>query len=295
MIMTQNTKSILFVSFLASFCVFFQAEAYTPTAQTAHARVSFMDPPPPANRVQYYGGTVLSAVKIYAVFWGPKVNQEVQTKVGDFYAALADSTYFDLFKQYGTKDQSINHGTFVKAIVIKPINTSAKLEQKDVEDELVAQFDQGTLPKPDSNSLYMVHFPPKVQITAFGGHSCQQWCGDHEAIKNNAKYGYVAYAMIPDMGGACSLGCYGDGTPFSSITIVTSHEVAEAVTDPVSPGPGETPAFPAGWITSDANEIGDLCVSGESHLKTSTVKYLVQDEWDNSTNACKNDTFTSNL
>ena len=264
------------------------ASAHTPTEQNL---MSKRGNGLASENVVYYGGPVLSNVKIYAVFWGSQVNAEVQAKIGDFYTALSNSTYIDLLGQYSTPTQAIHRGSFAGAKVITPHHPGLKLIQSDIEAELIVQFDEGNLPKPDANSLYMFHFPPHVQITAFGSQSCQGWCGDHEAIKNNSKYGNVAYAMIPDMGGACSFGCYGSGSALSSMTIVTSHEIAEAITDPVSPAQNEKPAKPAAWLTPGESEIGDLCVGKGSSLKTPSITYVVQDEWDNASKACKKDVF----
>jgi len=264
-----------------------QAHAFTPVANTRFVNGATDGP------VIYYGGPLLTSVKIYAVFWGAKVNANTQTKMGAFYTALTDSDYLDFLNQYSTPTIKIGRGTYVGSTVIKPKNVAKHLMQADVEAELLNQIDNGTLAKPDANSLYIIHFPPGIVINAFGGDSCQTWCGDHEAIKNNPKYGNIAYAMIPDLGGACSFGCYADGTPLGSMTIVTSHEIAEAITDPVSPGVNEPNAFPAGWISAGQAEIGDLCVGGKSTLNTTSGNYTIQNEWDNSKNNCKSGSFKS--
>lgn len=267
------------------------ANAYTP--MNGSARPSINPRMSSGGPVVYYGGPVLKQVKLYVVFWGSKVDANSQKTLPGFYQSLVNSDYLDFLKQYSTKDMGIGRGTLAGVKVITPINKAKALKQKDVENELIAQMESGALPASDANSLYMIHFPPGVKIFAFGGYSCQRWCGDHEAIKNHPKYGNVAYAMIPDMGGSCSFGCTTDGKPFSGITITASHEVAEAITDPVSPGQNEPNAFPAGWISADQNEIGDLCPEGKSTLKTPTATYVIQDEWDNSTNSCKSGIFTS--
>lgn len=242
--------------------------------------------------VVYYGGPVISAVKLYAVFWTAAVDKTTQAKIGPFYDALANSSYIDMLKQYGTKDQTIGRGSFGGVITLKPINTSKSLDQKDVEAEIIAQLDKGVLPKPDGNTLFMIHFPQGYRITAFGGASCSTWCADHEGIKNHPKYGNVAYAMMPDMGGACAFGCGSNGT-FGNLTVSASHEIAEAITDPMSPAAGQQNAFPAAWLSPDQNEIGDLCVKGISTLSSKAASYPVQDEYDNSIRGCRHAKFSS--
>ena len=73
----------------------------------------------------------------------------------------------------------------------------------------------------------------------------------------------------------CS-GCTGGQDTFTALTITTSHELCEAITDPI---PGE------GWYDDANGEIGDICA-----WKTKTVgKYTVQQEWSNQVeSACRN-------
>jgi len=60
---------------------------------------------------------------------------------------------------------------------------------------------------------------------------------------------------------------------FDSLTVTASHELCEAITDPV---PGQ------GWYDDNNGEIGDICA-----WTTKTVgQYTVQQEWSNSANAC---------
>src|SRR5690349_17915708 len=81
-----------------------------------------------SQKLEYYGGPVLSNVKVYAVFWGNKVNETTRNKIGDFLSASVNSTYFDWLKEYNTginaidgrngTGQSIGRGTFAGAITI---------------------------------------------------------------------------------------------------------------------------------------------------------------------------------
>ena len=68
-------------------------------------------------------------------------------------------------------------------------------------------------------------------------------------------------------------GCMGSLAMFDAITSTSSHELCEAVTDPV---PGE------GWYDQNNGEIGDICA-----WKTKQVgNYTVQLEWSNNANSC---------
>jgi len=95
--------------------------------------------------------------------------------------------------------------------------------------------------------------------------SCVDYCGYHTHV------GDVYYAVIPYA--TCS-GCAFPGDFFDTLTEVSSHELAEAVTNP---------AGNAWWDpTADGDEIGDLC-------NRQTVRlggYQGQTEWSNAQSAC---------
>src|SRR5664279_3779817 len=90
----------------------------------------------------------------------------------------------------------------------------------------------GGFPAPDANTLYFVYLPPGVAVVQGGDRSCQAFCGYH----NNFTQGGtdIFYAAMPYPG--CQ-GCTGDLAPFDALTSTSSHELCEAVTDPI-PGQG---------------------------------------------------------
>ena len=68
-------------------------------------------------------------------------------------------------------------------------------------------------------------------------------------------------------------GCLGGLSVLKAITGTSSHELCEAITDPV---PG------TGWYDNANGEIGDICAWT---FKT-VAGHNVQKEWSNSMNAC---------
>ena len=56
----------------------------------------------PSATLLYYGGPVISNVKVISVFWGSNVDPTVTAKIGGFYAAITDSPYFDWLGEYNT-------------------------------------------------------------------------------------------------------------------------------------------------------------------------------------------------
>ena len=63
------------------------------------------------------------------------------------------------------------------------------------------------------------------------------------------------------------------GQFLDTLTEVSSHELAEAVTDP---------DLNAWWDSSTGDEIGDIC----NRQTTRLGGFLVQTEWSNAANAC---------
>ena len=95
--------------------------------------------------------------------------------------------------------------------------------------------------------------------------SCQAFCGYHDRSAGGLFYAVVPY---PD----CS-GCLGNPRPLDALTSVCSHELAEAITDPV---PGQ------GWYDDANGEIGDICAWTFKRV----LGWNVQLEWSNAQNKC---------
>jgi hypothetical protein len=256
-----------------------------------------------SGNLKYYGGPVISNAKIYTVYWGSNINSQVKSEIGTFYKTLISSDHMDWINEYATNiaavdgragtNQSIGRGTYGGEYMITPKNTSNSVDDKEIQAEIEAQILAKKLPAPDANSLYMVHFPAGVTINMDGSASCQAFCAYHEGFAS-AKVGNVFYGVMPDLSsGMCSFGCGFAGSPFDSTTIVASHEVTEAITDPF-PTPGSNPAFPQAWNTTDGNEIGDLCASSTASV-VGAKTYAIQGEYDNSISACKTGTYKAPL
>ena len=78
------------------------------------------------------------------------------------------------------------------------------------------------------------------------------------------------YAVVPYPNCA---GCLGNLGPLDALTSVCSHELAEAITDPV---PGQ------GWYNDTNGEIGDICAWQNKKLGAYEVQLL----WSNRAQAC---------
>jgi hypothetical protein len=244
-----------------------------------------------SGKIEYFGGPVISAVQVEVVFWGPEVAATTVKDIGPFLQSLANSTFTDLLAQYATNltgvnghagtNQTISRGTLLGQVQITPKNTSLLLTDKQIRAEITHQITIGKLPQQSPNVLYMIYFPADITITLDGMMSCVEFGAYHEASPGNPAKSNVFYGIMPDCGGG-----------FASLTVASSHEFAEAVTDAI-PTPGSHPNYPQAWNTANGDEIGDICEGNNARLTAGSNKYTVQEVFDKATNACATGNYTS--
>ncbi|HEX4048600.1 MAG TPA: hypothetical protein VH309_12225 [Elusimicrobiota bacterium] len=230
-------------------------------------------------QLQYYGGPLLPNIKVQIVYWNKDVAN--QDKLPGFFSAITQSPYFDWLKEYNTPNYKIGRGALLGAYTDPSPNPSTALEDADVRTELTGLIGKNAVPQPDANTLYMIYFPPGVNIDLQGSGSCQVFCAYHNTYMNNGQE--VNYGIIPDQGGSCAGGCGADPVLFNNETSVSSHEMIETVTDPaVGLVQGNTPQAPLGWYDTTNGEIGDIC----NAVQGKVGDYTVQRVWSNSRNLC---------
>src|SRR6185436_9828622 len=130
--------------------------------------------------------------------------------------------------------QTITRGTAQQGVQLQTLKVATSNTITDdnaaIGQEIIAQIDAGVLPKPTydaqgyPNTLYVAFFPDTVSIKLEGMKSCQAFGGYHYSVPYTAqaacKGQYLPYAVIP----SC-------GATGSQLSVVVSHEMAEAVTD----------------------------------------------------------------
>lgn len=143
------------------------------------------------------------------------------------------------------------------------------VQDSDLQSLLHQGIVSGRLPDPDNSMLYVMYLPAGVSVQLGSDESCVTFCGYHDAFQLSDGT-YVYYAILPYP--SCS-GCLGGLSALDSLTAITSHEISEAITDPV---PGE------GYYDDQNGEIGDIC----AWTFRQDGPYNVQLEWSNKHNAC---------
>ncbi|HSB76648.1 MAG TPA: hypothetical protein VLC12_13415 [Terriglobales bacterium] len=221
-------------------------------------------------QLTYRNGPLLTAVEVFVIFWGAAWEQAPQNavipQVNQFFDFVLTSALMDQMAEYSVPGQAIGHGKRTGTLTV---TTPAVLST--VHDSAIQQFLQQQLasnaavPKPGPNVLYFLFFPPGVKVVQGGSASCQAFCGYHNDISGQTFYAVMPYPNCQ--------GCTGGMTAFDALTTTTSHELCEAITDPV---PGQ------GWYDDANGEIGDICAWKTKKLG----KYTVQLEWSNKANDC---------
>jgi len=226
-------------------------------------------PAPASAHLTYQGGPLLQNVQIYTIFWGTlwgssASSQQMMAKLNKFFTDIVVSPLIDQLAEYNVPGQTIGHGSFLGTQVISANAPAGTISDSAIQAQLLKWLKAKTIPKNTPDTLYFIYLDPGVVSVMGGSKSCQSYCGYH----NNA--GKVYYAVMPYP--TCT-GCLGGMQAFDALTGTSSHEMCEAITDPV---PG------SGWYDNTNGEIGDICAWNFKQV----AGYTVQLEWSNQQNKC---------
>jgi hypothetical protein len=228
-------------------------------------------PPPP--QVTPSGGPVIANPKIVPVSF------PMDPLAGDidvFSAAFASTTYWgDVVAEYG----------IAPAKPLAPIHVTtpvgATIDDSAIKTWLASQLD-GTHPEwpaPDKDTVYVLYYPPGTTVTSYGMTSCVGFHGYHSDAQVGSKY--VTYAVVS----RCASIPEANVTGIQYVSAVASHEVVEALTDPL---PDVNPAYSGpdndhlAWALALGGELGDMCaLQGEVFFMPPDFPYTVQRIWSN--------------
>jgi hypothetical protein len=220
-------------------------------------------------RLVYNGGPLMPQVKVYTLFWGNAwLNPQYASfidPVNKFFADILQSSLLEQLGEYATQYTSIGKGQLLGTQTITNSSPPRILPDFLIRRFIKKQLQNGTMPKVDSNTLIFVYPPPFVRVMQGFSFSCKSFCGYHDAIKKS-----LFYAVIPFP--SCT-GCNGGMKIFDALTVTSSHELCEAITDPI---PG------SGWYDQQNGEIGDICAWQLKNIDG----FAVQKEWSNQQNQC---------
>lgn len=225
-------------------------------------------------RLQYNGGPLLTNVKVFTLFWGGawQNDQSLVQRANDlnaFFTFVVTSPLIDQLAEYSVNGFTIGQGSFLGTATLTDADPNLVTTDADVQALLNQEIaNNPAVPQPDANTLYFVYLPSGVTSEMQQGQSCSNYCGYHSDIN-----GQVFYAVMPDPDCNGQGGCTGGLSSFDALTGTSSHELCEAITDPI---------VPQGWYDPNNGEIGDICAWQFKQVGP----YNVQLEWSNQQNSC---------
>jgi hypothetical protein len=252
---------------------------------------------------------IIPNVQIETVFYGsawtgqpsdPERVAELSTEARDldqFFGNITNSQYMGGLSQYsmttvyGTVIRpglgSFVHTDFVPGLLPSvPGAPVPPVSEGTVQTMLANEIQSGRLDAPNGNTLYMVFMPPGVMAAADVGYT-----GHHSSFAYGSGTAYFATVEHP-LTGVNPKGGIANPTNFQVLTEIASHEMVEAITDPMGNVPGQ-----AAWgdrnsgDTTYRDEIGDIAQDvmppgGTMGLEGLTgYGYVVQKYWSNQDNA----------
>jgi hypothetical protein len=195
--------------------------------------------------VTYHGGAVLANVGVEALFLGSGWSSDPALaaqagQLGTFLRFLTNSSYMDMLGRAG---YGIGRGSYLDGRV-DPAALPGIYSDAQIQATLARSITGGLLHAPDANRLYFVFVEPGVNVTASFGTSAADFYGYHSVFRGPTGVA-VNYAVLPYPSGPNAP--YPGLSAFETLTKVSSHELAEGVTDPQGDGVGATAWYDNTW------------------------------------------------
>jgi hypothetical protein len=222
--------------------------------------------------VQFYGGNLLPHVEAQALFlgneWSTVPSDAAQTStLNSFLSDVTGGAYMDALTRAG---YNVGRGT-ATAGVVDPANLTlgSTISDASIQSTLSADIASGKLQPLDANRFYVVYVEPNVAVNlGFGQGTTQQGILGYHGAFAGPNGQTVRYAVIPYQGGSAHNSSLGTSA-MDQLTAVTSHELAEGVTDP------DVNFAQLGWYDPRRGEIGDITENNPNAL-VQLDGYLVQ-------------------
>ena len=204
------------------------------------------------------------------MFWGKTWDTDpygVRPKLKALFAALRGSAYNNILTQYGDAGPIHNDVLLMNTWIDDTTPVPAQLHETAVEDEVAHMI--STHGGPTNGDTQYILFPDATGAPWSGAP-----CGQHLQIGMNTGNTAWAYVLFPS-----STWCNHGTDLASAVAVTTTHEYAEAATDPTGPGFVLPPGSTWGWTTIDPRddpiEVADQCqgydggdLFSEAHLPT---------------------------
>ena len=212
-----------------------------------------------------HGGSVVSNAAFVAIYYSGPTAAVLQSGINSFVNNFSGSDPgMKVITQYSKSGNAIsatlgNSGSFVDSNA-----APRRISDSSVQSYLAGLFNAGSVSF-NNHTIYGVYLPQGTTSTLGRYRSCTSYCGYHSSFTYSGQT--ALYAVFPY--NDCS-GCSLSGKSVLDMeTIVTSHEIREAITDPVN----------AWWESSSGYEADDKCAWHNLYQQTGGA--WVQPEYSN--------------
>jgi hypothetical protein len=224
--------------------------------------------------VTYHGGALLRNVGVEALFLGSGWQDDpslaaLPGQLAGFLSSITNSSYMDMLTRAGYR---VGRGAYLGGST-DPLPLTGVVSDDQIQAEIATSIEAGTLQAPDGNRLYVVFVQPGVAVTGPFGDSRFGLLGYHSDFMGPTDTG-VSYAVLPFPSGING-GIPGLST-FEALTAVTSHELAESVTDAQGVNVGRPAWFDATWRDPVTGETGAEIADMTEGVFVNLNGYLVQ-------------------
>jgi hypothetical protein len=232
------------------------------------------------------GGTVMASVRVVPIFLP---GDALRDQAIDFLGKLSASTaWSEMVGEYG-----------VGGAVAPPIDLTAP-SPTPISDAEIQSFIQqqlaGATPAWGSidaatlaTTIYVLFVPASVEVTSGGHSSCSYFGGYHSftaapLAPSGGVTPQILYAVIDECFPPPSF------TTIDLATLVLTHELVEAATDPTGQGFNLIPGASFAWGALAGPELGDLCeLEQRSPWAPADIGYSIQRTWSNTSAAAGDD------
>jgi hypothetical protein len=210
--------------------------------------------------VSFFGGNLLPQVQAQALFLGNEFSSApANTETATLDAFLKDVTGGPYLQALARAGYNVGPGSAVAgAVDPTSLTVGSTISDAFIRARLQADVTSGLLRAPNANTLYVVYVEPDVAVNlGFGQGTTQQGILGYHTAFVGANGAPIRYAVVVSPGGAARNSVLPEATTaLDQLTAVTSHELAEAVTDPDINSNVNNGRL--GWFDPQRGEIGDV-------------------------------------
>ena len=212
-----------------------------------------------------HGGAVVSNAAFQPIFYNGATAASLQSGIDSFVNNFSGSVPgMTVIVQYSKTGNTISSSLTHVADFVDNKAAPRRISDSGVQSYLTGLFNAGSV-SANNHTIYGVYLPQGTVSTSGSARSCTNYCGYHSSYTYNGLT--ILYAVLPY--NDCS-GCSLSGkTVVDMMTIVSSHEIREAITDPVN----------AWWESASGYEADDKCAWHNLYQQTGGA--WVQPEYSN--------------